>query len=204
MAGPELMALGAGALNAAGTAYANYSTARMTREQMAFQREQSNTQMAFQERMSNTAYQRAFADLEKAGINPILAFNAGGASTPPGAGGAGASAPMQNIASGAISSAIEARRAFAEIDNLREQNKQIASQTRLNRDLSLAAKADALVKQTTARANQLDMPRLQAKSDFDKTAFGALPDYFDSVTSVYGRFYRALLNAMGGARTTLK
>lgn len=58
---------------------------------------------AWQEQMSNTAYQRAVADMKKAGINPILAYQQGGASTPGGSQGTISGASMGLASSSAAS-----------------------------------------------------------------------------------------------------
>ncbi len=55
------------------------------REQNAASAEAAARQMEFQREMSDTSYQRQVADLEKAGINPMLVAKLGGASTPGGA-----------------------------------------------------------------------------------------------------------------------
>lgn len=56
----------------------------------------------WQEHMSSTAYQRAVEDMKKAGLNPILAFANGGASTPSGSAGTISGASMGLASSSAL------------------------------------------------------------------------------------------------------
>lgn len=57
--------------------------------------QQAQKQMDYQERLSNTSYQRAIADMRKAGLNPALAYHQGGATTAQGAQASTSSTALQ-------------------------------------------------------------------------------------------------------------
>lgn len=81
---------------------------------------------AWQEKMSNTAYQRAAADLEAAGLNRILAFGGGGASSP-----SGNVPQIVNEGQPAINTALSVARQTAEIKNIKAQTRNTQADTRL-------------------------------------------------------------------------
>jgi len=79
-----------GASLAAGAAYmgasmTNKTNAAIASSRQAFDAQQAQQQMDFQQRNSDTSYQRAVNDMKLAGLNPMLAYSQGGASTPTGA-----------------------------------------------------------------------------------------------------------------------
>lgn len=99
----------------AGPLVGGFASALGARRQNRMARQMAREQMAFQERMSSTAYQRATKDLEKAGLNRILALGKP-ASSP-----AGAMAPVVDEIGPAVSSAMAVRRQNQDLANLRSQ-----------------------------------------------------------------------------------
>lgn len=133
--------------------------------QEAFQREGMATAMDFAREMSGTSYQRGIADMRAAGLNPILAYQQGGAtapnvSAPSGAGASGASASisampgasarMENVMGPAVASALQAAQAVGQVEQLAAQVDQTKSSTQLNNELAKQAQATTALRAAEA------------------------------------------------------
>lgn len=85
-----------------------------------FNAREASKNRKWQEHMSNTAYQRAVADMEKAGINPALVYGQGApaASTPAGSSATAAEPPLS------MSEMLQSRLITAQEENLRADTEQ--------------------------------------------------------------------------------
>lgn len=141
-----------------GGAYSNLEATNNTNAaQIALAREQ----MDFQERMSNTAYQRAMADMKKAGLNPMLAFDKGGASTPSGAMPTLQVPRKGDIGAGLLNTA-------KTIASFGLDQQKVGSEANLNRAQTAVAEANEQKVTANAKEAQANIPLIQQQLEKTK------------------------------------
>lgn len=127
----------------------NVEEAAKSREWSA---EQAAKQMDFQERMSGTSYQRAVGDMQAAGLNPMLAYSQGGASSPAGAQGSSSSATghtarvESKLNPAMVSNAIQASLLGAQTEKLEAETAEIRARTDTERERPNNIRQDTLNK----------------------------------------------------------
>jgi len=115
---------------------------QMMRAQMAFNEAEARKNREWQEKMRETSYQTGMSDMKKAGLNPLLAGNIGGAAMPssaPATSSALAVPAQRNYLSEGISSAVQLLQALNQSDLVDAQVEKTKAETQLVEEQTVSA-----------------------------------------------------------------
>lgn len=123
----------------------------------------------FQAKMSNTSYQRSMADMALAGLNPILAYKQGGASTPSG----NVATFPSDMTGGAAGTALSVKKGAKELSVMDAQRlklgqDKITSATMAGLNIAATAARNAETKRTNllAESAELSLTRQRMEEKF--------------------------------------
>ena len=145
--------------------------------------------------LANTAHQREVKDLLAAGLNPMLSAGGSGSPTP-----SMQAAPVSNVVSPAISSALAVASAKAQLENMKETNENIRADTNLKNAMNekafyetvnsqlqqplIAAQARAATNSARSSAVQADADEFMGSLTKELQAGGAAASTFANVLRV--------------------
>nr|QJB19009.1 MAG: DNA pilot protein [Microvirus sp.] len=162
-----LASLAGSLINSGDQSKANEANTNAAKVSGEFAQNSAREQMAFQERLSNTAYQRSMDDMRKAGLNPMLAFSQGGASSPQGASAQMPTPKLESLRTGdsikeSASSALQGMRLSKELE---QSDANIALSTASKDAASAKAMLDMTTAKNVATDNEIkELERLRLKA----------------------------------------
>ncbi len=170
-------------------------------------RDAAKKKRKFQEYMSNTAYQRGTADMRLAGINPILAYQQGGASTPQGASPQLFNPDIGKTMGAGITAAAGKKAQTEQAKSLKTKRQvDVASLRNLNRNAALTA---AQTERTWIESDgqrirndidRLGIPAAENEKAVSESALGEFSAYVRRIGSSVGSLIPGFGLLVGGGR----
>jgi len=187
--------LGGTIIDAVSQNSANDANIKLAREQMAFQKD-----------MSNTAYQRGIADMKKAGINPMLAFSQGGASSPVGSQARVEPVQVGRGLSEATAKGIDAALAHSQV-SLQESQRQLQAtqalasieDARLKQASAVQVQQNTKNLQTEGRILKANLPKIQKQSELEQQHI-----QIDKENATYDNWRKRIEESLGTVGSALQ
>ena len=183
-----LAGIGAGLVAGAGNILGSVSGSKASAREAQRNRD-------FMERMSSTSYQRQMADMKAAGLNPMLASQIGGASTPGGSQGQVFS--PQDAGSSAVAAKQQAALTSAQVDLMKDQSQAQQGQFIQSLATAMAQSTQADVNSAQASRSQIIDAGIQAAYNELQKKVPGLPDLFNSSNAKEEAKSQSLLEGAG-------
>lgn len=176
----------------------NIANERAAAAAMQFAEKEAEKNREFQRSMSNTSYQRGMADMKAAGLNPMLAFSQGGASTPAGSAPQGVVPKIEGTLKAGVNSAMAAATLKKDLE-LKDANVALAEAGKIQ-SLAAARNSEASARQADvqAAATTIQLPAMGAKAGADKARFN-----IDRDAAVYDGLMERLKREVGTAHSAV-